>query len=234
MHNLISASHYIQSAADFASYHTMMQIFEANIRPDGVRNRAYLKLLWNRDTDEVTVAKNQSYFQSAASNVDDGGKIRQFAVMDQTILHLAVMQNVIRYNLNIIREFKPLLHCEELVLGLHFIQYKVQKFGASYSSPDVLHIDDEPLVFVHLLNLTSNAWGGDNLIADLQTKEITHVVRLEKEFETIVLTRDYYHAVTPLGAREGEARRDILLFTVEPSTTQVDAQVQGQAEVAHA
>ncbi len=36
-----------------------------------------------------------------------------------------------------------------------------------------------------------------------------------------MLTRDYYHAVTALGAREGEARRDILLFTVEPGETQV-------------
>ncbi len=38
-----------------------------------------------------------------------------------------------------------------------------------------------------------------------------------------MLTRDYYHAVTALGAREGEARRDILLFTVEPGATQVES-----------
>ena len=128
---------------------------------------------------------------------------------------------IIQSNLKIISEYEPLKNHQELVLGLHFIQYKVNKYGASYSSPDSLHRDDEPLVFIHLLNLTSNALGGDNLFADLKTKEITNVVRLEKPFETIVLTRDYYHAVTPLGAREGEARRDILLFTVEPSDTQI-------------
>jgi hypothetical protein len=222
MHNLIDSNKYIKSAEDMHSLDKLMTIFNANIKPDGVRNRAYLKLNWNRKFDKITLAKNQNYFQSAHSNVVDGGKVRHFAVMDKRILDLPVMQNVINFNLKIIKEFPPLLHHQELVLGLHFIQYKVTKYGASYSSPDTLHRDDEPLVFVHLLNLTSNAWGGDNLIADLKTKEITNVVRLEKPFETMVLTRDYYHGVTALGAREGEAKRDILLFTVEPGETQVE------------
>ena len=221
MDNLIDANKYIKSAEDFESLDTLMGMFEANIKPDGVRNRAYLKLIWNRPLDQVTLAINQAYFQSAHSNAVDGGKVRNFAVMDKRILDLSIMKNVITSNLKIIKDFAPLKKHQELVLGLHFIQYKVNKYGASYSSPDTLHIDDEPLVFVHLLNLTPNAWGGDNLIADLKTKEITNVVRLEKPFETIVLTRDYYHAVTALGAREGEARRDILLFTVEPGETQV-------------
>lgn len=223
MHNLIHASEYIKSDQDLVSLQTMMQMFEDNIKPDGVRNRAYLKLHWHRQTNAVTLAKNQAYFQSAGSNVVDGGKVRQFAVMDNKILSLPIMQNVIEKNLKIISEFKPLLQHETLVLGLHFIQYKVEPYGASYSSPDTLHVDDEPLVFVHLLNLTPNAWGGDNLIADLDSKEITNVVRLEKPFDTIVLTQDYYHAVTPLGSRVGEAKRDILLFTVEPGSTQIEA-----------
>lgn len=222
MHNLLSSKEYISSPDDLASISTLMELFEENIKPDGVRNRAYLKLIWNRELDQVTVAKKQSYFQSAHSNALDGGKIRNFAVMDKRILHLSIMKNVIRTNLKIIKEFAPLRDHAELVLGLHFIQYKVNQYGASYSSPDSLHIDDEPLVFIHLLNLTSNAWGGDNLIADLKTKEITNSVRLEKPFETMVLTQDFYHAVTPLGAREGEAKRDILLFTVEPCATQVE------------
>lgn len=222
MQNLIDSHEYIKSPEDLASLYTLMAMFEENIKPDGVRNRAYLKLIWNRQLDQVTMAKNQAYFQSAHSNRVDGGKVRQFAVMDKSILDLSIMKNVIHSNLKFIRSFAPLEHYQELVLGLHFIQYKASRYGASYSSPDVLHRDDEPLVFVHLLNLTSNAWGGDNLIADLETKEIKNSVRLEKPFETMILTRDFYHAVTPLGAREGEARRDILLFTVEPSETQVE------------
>lgn len=223
MQNLIHSNEYIKSPQDLISLNTLLQKFENNIQPDGVRSRAYLKLLWNRSLDKIALAKNQTYFQSAHSNKMDGGKARHFAVMDKTILDLSIMQNVINFNLTMINNFAPLKHYQELVLGLHFIRYKASQYGASYSSPASLHRDDEPLVFVHLLNLTSNALGGDNLIADLTTKEITHVVRLEKPFETLLLTRDYYHTVTPLGAREGEAMRDILLFTVEPSETQLEA-----------
>ncbi len=222
MHNLIDSSKYITSEKDIESLSTLMEMFEENIRPDGVRNRAYLKLLWNRSLDKIRLANNQAYFQSAHSNVADGGKVRHFSVMDKRILELPIMKNIIHANLKIIKDFEFLKHYQELVLGLHFIQYKVDKYGASYSSPDSLHIDDEPLVFVHLLHLTPNAWGGDNLIADINTKKITNVVRLEKPLETIILTRDYYHAVTALGAREGQAQRDILLFTVEPFETQVE------------
>jgi len=221
MHNLIPSTVYFNSSMDQDALKKLLVLFEKNIRPDGVRNRAYLKLIWNRGTNRVYPAENQAYFQSADCNEMDGGKIRNFAVMDRAILDLSVMQNVIDVNLRMIRDFAPLQHHQELVLGLHFIQYKVSQYGASYSSPDGLHRDDEPLVFVHLLNLTSNAIGGDNLMADFETREITNVVRLEKPLETLVLTRDYFHAVTALGSREGEARRDILLFTVEPGETQV-------------
>ncbi len=223
MENYIHADNYIKSPEDQDSLLPLMTLFESNIRPDGVRNRAYLKLIWNRQLDQISLAKNQAYFQSHNSNLIDGGKVRQFAIMDKRVLDVPVMKNVVTYNLELIKTFEPLLQHQELVLGLHFIQYKTHKYGASYSSPDTLHVDDEPLVFVHLLNLTCNAWGGDNLIADLQTKKITNVLRLEKPFETILLTQDYYHAVTPLGSRNNEARRDILLFTVEPLTTQVES-----------
>lgn len=223
MKNLIDASEYIKSSNDVESLNVLMTLFEKNIRPDDVRNRAYLKLVWNRYQDKVVMAENQAYFQSASSNTVDGGKVRQFAVMDKAVLDLAIMKNIIHYNLQKIKAFPALKHHQQLVLGLHFIQYKVDKYGASYSSPDYLHLDDEPLVFVHLLHLSHNAWGGDNLIADLKTRKIMNVIRLEKPLDTIVLTRDYYHAVTALGAREGEARRDILLFTVEPSETQVES-----------
>ncbi len=223
MHQLIQPDAYIKTAENVASLQLLRDLFAKNIRPDGVRNRAYLKLIWQRATNNVSVAQNQSYFQSATSNVMDGGKTRQFAVMDKSVLSLSIMQNVIHHNLSLIKSFGPLIRYRELILGLHFIQYKVDQYGASYSSPDDLHIDDEPLVFVHLLNLSANAWGGDNIIADLQSKKITHVVRLEKPLETLILTRDYYHAVTALGSRVGEAQRDILLFTVEPPHTQLAA-----------
>lgn len=223
MNNLINANEYLKTTEEYESLTKLMTIFEKNIKPDGVRNRAYLKLVWNRKLAQISLAQNQDYFQTAKANIADGGKVRTFATMDAKILELTIIKNIIASNLKIISEFLPLKNQQELILGLHFVQYKATKYGASYSSPDVLHIDDEPLVFVHLLNLTENALGGDNLIADIKTKEITNCVRLENPLETMVLTHDFYHAVTPLGSRGGEAKREILLFTVEPSTTQIKA-----------
>ncbi len=172
MHNFINSNEYIKSSEDLKSLYALMVMFEENIRPDGVRNRAYLKLMWHRSLDSISIAHNQNYFQSANSNRVDGGKVRQFSVMDKRILDLSIMKNIIHTNMKIIRKFPQFKYHQALVLGLHFVQYKVDQFGASYSSPDGLHIDDEPLVFVHLLNLTPNAWGGDNIIADLETRKL--------------------------------------------------------------
>ena len=221
MNQFIDAHHYITSDNETHSLPQLMTLFDRHILPDGVRQRAYLKLIWTRKNNRVEIASNQAYFQSAGANVDDGGKTRQFAAMDPAILELPVMKNILQFNTRVIQNFAPLSHHSELTLGLHFIRYHVNQYGASYSSPDGLHQDDEPLVFVHLLDLSPNAIGGDNLIAALDTRRITNVIRLEKPLDTLMLTRDYYHAVTPLGARYGSAKRDVILFTVEPSTTQV-------------
>lgn len=41
------------------------------------------------------------------------------------------------------------------------------------------------------------------------------VISLNSFMDTIILTRDFLHAVTPIGSNEDEAYRDILLVTVE-------------------
>ena len=50
MRNLIDSNEYIKSSEDLKSLYALMVMFEENIRPDGVRNRAYLKLIWNRSS----------------------------------------------------------------------------------------------------------------------------------------------------------------------------------------
>lgn len=217
---MIDAEHYIgQATADSLS--TLNQLYETALRADGPRNRAYLKLEWSRVTDVVTISDNQNYFQTAANNTQDGGKVRQFAQMDADIINLPIMKNILRNNLSIVKEYKPLSEYKRLVLGLHFIQYVADAGEASYSSPVGLHLDDEPLVFVHLLELTSNSLGGDNLIAQLSDQEIKNVIRLEQPMDTLLVNRNCYHAVTPLGSRNGRSKRNIILFTIEPENTQI-------------
>ncbi len=72
------------------------------------------------------------------------------------------------------------------------------------------------MVFVHLLQVTSNAIGGDNIIAN-DDNNLTGIVRLEKFMDTIILDRTVKHAVTPFGSKQGKAYREIILFTLEDS-----------------
>jgi hypothetical protein len=200
---------------------TLHELYETQLQADGPRKRAYLKLEWDRQSNQVMIAENQNYFQTAGSNNEDGGKVRQFLQMPIEVLELPLIQKMLRHNLNIVRDYQHLSHYNRLVLGLHFIQYIANEGEASYSSPVGLHLDDEPLVFVHLLELSEQALGGDNLIAQLSNQEIKKVIRLERPMDTLLVNRNCYHAVTPLGSRRGVSKRNIILFTIEPEHTQV-------------
>lgn len=220
----ISADHYLDQTIT-PSIHDLKKIFDTELENDGsdFRQRAYLKLHWERKHNVLTVPENQMYFQTAASNTVDGGKARQFKVMDQKILSLPITKSIIHKNLQMITHYQPLQSAETLTIGMHFIRYQANENEASFSSPDWLHVDDEPLVFIHLIHLSKSALGGDNIIADATHKKITHLVRLENDIDTLVLNKNVYHAVTPLGSRKGKSMRDVILFTVEPNHTQYQA-----------
>lgn len=184
----------------------------------GSRWRAYLKLIWHRESDAVEVAADQRYFQSAAANNMDGGKPRVFKGIDPALLQDPVFQKVLADNKAFIRDYEPLAEHQSLVFGIHFVRYLAEPGAISYSSPVWLHVDDEPLVFVHLIDLSQQAIGGDNIVANLDG-ELLSAVRLQNFFDTMVLNRNIKHAVTPLGAVKQTAHRDIILFTVEPDST---------------
>lgn len=219
--SFIDSSTYLKTISDVDSLRELSRFFETNLRADGPRNRAYLKLEWDRHYDLIRVSQNQSYFQSAETNTDDGGSVRIFEVMDPAVMDVPVVKSMIEQNKRFIASYEPLSSHNKLIFGMHFIQYIVDKNSASYSSPVGLHVDDEPLVFVHLIELSDEALGGDNLIATIDEQVITNVIRLENPLDTIVLNNNCYHAVTPLGSKSGVSKRNIILFTVEPESTQI-------------
>jgi len=217
----IGADYYLNND-NVPSVHDLKKMFDTELEEDGskFRKRAYLKLHWDRLKKEIRVSKNQAYFQSSALNTMDGGKIRQFKVMDAKVLEIGIIKSILSKNIQMISKYTPLQDQHTLTIGLHFIRYQANENGASYSSPDWLHKDDEPLVFIHLINLSKAALGGDNLIADSTHQRVSHVVRLENDIDTLALNKNVYHAVTPLGSKKGVACRDVILFTVEPQYTQ--------------
>ena len=125
------------------------------------------------------------------------------------------LKKIIQKNLEFIGHY-PDLSADTLTLGIHFIRYYALEGKAAYSSPVWLHIDDEPLVFLHLLQLSDNLIGGDNIIAESKGT-IKNVFKLKKFMDTVILNRNTRHAVTPMGSTRGIAIRDIILFTVEPT-----------------
>lgn len=69
-------------------------------------------------------------------------------------------------------------------------------------------------MFLHFLYKTENTIGGDSVISR-DGKTIDDIKNLDKFMDTLVLTRNFLHAVTPIGSKESKAYRDILLVTVE-------------------
>lgn len=215
-------SDYYLDKDNFSSVHDLKKIYDLELEKDGYdfRRRAYLKIEWHVQEQRLIVPENQNYFQTAVSNHADGGHVRQFKILNKDVLTIPIIQSILNKNFALIQTYQPLRELNKFTIGMHFIRYKADENMASYSSPDWLHKDDEPLVFVHLINLSKSALGGDNLIADSVSKKIERVIRLENDMETIVVNKNVYHAVTPLGSKKGIAIRDVMLFTVEPDYIQ--------------
>ncbi|ARV91356.1 2OG-Fe dioxygenase family protein [Bacillus thuringiensis] len=177
------------------------------------RARAYSRYIKSADSSDYILDTSNDYFQSKEYNYDDGGKIRTFSSISKDFLDNSLIEKIVRFdsefalNTNIIDQNK------DLIIGLHQVRYKATKESPSFSSPIWLHKDDEPVVFLHLMNLSNTAVGGDNLIAN-SPREINKLISLKEPLETLVFGQKVFHAVTPLGTECNiESFRDILLVT---------------------
>ena len=193
-----------------------MQETYANLSKDpspGNRYRAYACYDWLPNQQKFVKQNSTQYFQSKEYNYVDGGKIREFDPIPDGYLNNPILKALIEKDVELAKQTSIIDFESKFQMGLHQIRYNAQGTEPSYSSPVWLHRDDEPLVFVHLFNLSQNVLGGDNLIAT-DPKTITHILRLNSPLETLLLTKKPYHAVTPLGSSNGDrVFRDILLIT---------------------
>lgn len=213
--------HYMQGItperfASFASF------FDSQVRPDPysqVRDRGMIKIKYSNHDKRLWKNENQNYFQSYDVNDSDGGKVRQFPEISDELLKNEVFLEIFRKNYPYLEKYCAMADVETINISVHFIRYKVEKGGASYGSPVWLHVDNEPLVFIHLINLTPNAIGGDNIISEMDSKP-TNVLRLQNALDTLIVDPTKKHAVTPLGSHDGMAHRDVLLINVETDLQQ--------------
>ncbi len=196
------------------AWETYTQLPKDTFSP-GNRFRAYARMEWNPEQQKAVKSESSDYVQSTAYNYQDGGKVRQFEPISNAFFDNPITQKLIENDIQIARKYPFVQFDKSLQIGLHQIRYKAVKGEASYSSPAWLHKDDEPLVFVHLLNKSQGLLGGDNLLA--KKGVITQVLRLKGPLETLVLGKDTIHAVTPMGGKYEDKpdTRDILLVTFQ-------------------
>lgn len=181
----------------------------------GNRYRAHVKLNWCPATSFYEKNTSNEYFQSKEYNYADGGRIRKFEPIEDAFLDSALIQSIIAKDIDIAKKSNMFVFDAQLEIGLHQIRYQPTPVDTAFSSPKCLHKDDEPLVFLHLLNISSNLLGGDNLFAS-NRKTILKTLRLTDALETLLFDQKIYHAVTPMSCSdENSAYRDILLVTFQ-------------------
>lgn len=178
----------------------------------GQRRRAYTGFT----SIEGQVTETQEYLQSKKYNQDLGGIVRIMAPIEHEVKNLSLFKNIISADIEIAKQMNIVNFDAVVKIGVHVVRYLPTQDDPSYSSPPWLHQDDEPIVFIHQINKSSNAIGGDSIIAE-KGQKFAHVHRLEGPLDTLCVTNTRnYHAVTPLGVSTGVAAfRDILLVTFE-------------------
>ncbi|WP_340617313.1 3(1)-hydroxy-L-isoleucine 4-dioxygenase HilB [Xenorhabdus entomophaga] len=156
------------------------------------------------------------YKQTKKYNPDTGDIVRNYPLLPKSITENIILQFLLKDDIRFIEKYGKIGKLNNLTIGIHLFRYQAKFDSPAYSSPVWLHKDDEDVVFVHLINSSSNMLGGDNLIASTP-KKIERVLRLQNPFDTLVVNHDKYHAVTPVGCSiNGEiATRDIILVTFQ-------------------
>jgi hypothetical protein len=164
---------------------------------------------WEKDA-------SSDYSQSPEYNRDHGGIVRHFTSIDDGVLRSSALAAILRIDQRIAQESGLVDFARDrIVMGLHQIRYGATASTVSYSSPMGLHKDDEDVVFVHLIDLTSNAIGGDNHLS-AEAGHVDRMYRLTSPLETLALARKVFHGVTPLGSGDANpAHRDVLLVTFQ-------------------
>ncbi|AKJ06233.1 2-oxoglutarate-Fe(II)-dependent dioxygenase family protein [Archangium gephyra] len=220
-YKFVPGSHYMEGLTE-KDHARFLSYFESQIQPDpysSVRDRGMIKIVYNRSTHQFSKNSNQTYFQSYSANDTDGGKVRVFPRIGDELLSSNVFQSILYKNQHYLDEYCDRTETANLNISVHFIRYKAPRGGASYSSPIWLHLDDEPLVFIHLIQLTRNAIGADSVISGMDNKP-TNVLRLARPFDTLIVDKTKKHAVTPLGSTDGIAYRDVMLINLEAKEQQ--------------
>jgi hypothetical protein len=185
----------------------------------GNRYRQYAQLRVDPESTEFEYGIFEPYLQTKKYNPDTGDVVRSYPLISPELQDNLLLRRLLEVDIEFMRAY-PRIEADpsELMVGLHLFRYLAYPDDPAYSSPNWLHKDDENVVFFHLVELSGNAVGGDNVIAP-SAKKFDAVIRLTNVLDTLVVNQDKMHAVTPISTTTrnpvAPARRDLLLVTFQ-------------------
>lgn len=205
--------------ADYMNLEAEFGLGELDPYSPGNRYRSYAQLRIEPDSTDFEYGVFEPYLQTAKYNPDTGGVVREYPLISAELQGNGLLRRLLRSDIEFLRAY-PRIDADpaDLMVGLHLFRYLAYPDAPAYSSPNWLHKDDENVVFLHLVGLSGNIVGGDNVIAP-NGKQFETVLRLTDPFDTLVVNHDKLHAVTPVGTNSrnpvAPARRDVLLVTFQ-------------------
>ncbi|MGL6237012.1 MAG: 2OG-Fe dioxygenase family protein [Segniliparus sp.] len=183
----------------------------------GNRRRSYAQVRLT-GFDDFEFGIYEPYLQTAKYNPDTGGVVREYPLIEPALRENSVLRALVSADVGFVREYREIGDPSETMIGVHLFRYEAYPGDPAYSSPNWLHRDDEDVVFVHLVDRSRDAVGGDSVIA-ANAKQIELVHPLADVFDTLVTNHKKLHAVTPVGSASASvlspAVRDIILVTFQ-------------------
>jgi hypothetical protein len=175
-----------------------------------------------------------SFYQPANFNPMDGDKVRTFGPLTEALLANAFLHEVVVY----LFEHTPLAEYpgpQIWLVGLHIIALTATTDIASFSTPDCLHRDGEPVTAAILLRRDAGVVGGANWIStpscagrrpnDVSPEDILGRFILEHPLEGyIVIDKHVAHYIEPISVSQGYERacRVVLLVDFTPLKPDLD------------
>lgn len=188
-----------------------------------LRTRAHSKYVF--ENGRVLPVENAFYLQNKKDNDDLGGVVRVIPSMDDDILALELVQKIIWLDMELAMRMGILPFPNPVDIGLHQIRYQPTKDAIAYSSPPGLHKDTEEVVFIHIVHVSRNLCGGENVICRTAAPKVEEGcppflahINLTEPAEALCVTRKHFHQVFPMSVTAGQgysAYRDVLLVTFQ-------------------
>lgn len=188
----------------------------------GNRLRAYIQCKMD-GRGKLHFGQFEPYFQTRAYNPDTGGIVRSYSPIPPEVIENGLFSFVIASDIRFVGQYGEIGIPSDTIIGIHLFRYRATPDSPAFSSPVWLHRDDEDIVFVHLLALSENACGADNIIAR-SARDIERVMKLRQLLDTFVVNHQKMHAVTPLWCMESSGgdsnignvcTRDVILVTFQ-------------------